>query len=123
MATERQNTSHLGSRGWRLFRLLEILLPLATAGCAGQGLLYTRVVSPYSNDFHATPAGSKTCRVNEHALKEPFTKLEVSATFMTGIVKQAAYAAGMTNLYYADMETLSILMGIYERKTLILCGD
>ena len=101
MATERQNTAHLGSRGWRLFRLLEILLPLATAGCAGQGLLYTRVVSPYSNDFHATPTGSKTCRVNE----------------------QAAYAAGMTNLYYADMETVSILKGIYERKTLILCGD
>jgi len=123
MATERQNTPRLGRRGWQLFRPLGALLSLATAGCAGQGLLYTRVVSPYSQDFHGTSTGSKTCRVNEHNLKEPFTSVDVSVLFSTSVVAEAAQAAGMTNLYYADLETLSVLKGIYERKTLIRCGD
>jgi len=38
-------------------------------------------------------------------------------------VEEAARAAGITNLYYADIETLSILKGVYARKTLILCDD
>ena len=123
MATERQKTKTPGSSRQRFFRLLGTLLSLATAGCAGQGLLYTRIVSPYSQDFHGTPAGSKTCRVNEHTLKEPFTSVNVSVLFSTSVVKTAAHAAGITNLYYADVETLSVLHGIYKRQTLILCGD
>ena len=39
------------------------------------------------------------------------------------LAEEAARTAGMTNIYYADLETLSVLRGIYEKKTLILCGD
>jgi hypothetical protein len=107
----------------RLFRLLVAMLSLATAGCAGQGMLYTRVVSPYSTDFHATPAGSKTCRVNEYILKDPVGGTHVSVDYTLRVVQKAAREAGITNLYYADLETFSILQGIYTRKTLILSGD
>ena len=107
----------------RLLRMLVTMLSLATAGCVGQGLLYTRVVSPYSHDFHATPTGGKTCRVNEHIFREPFSRTNVSVSFTSRVVEQAARAAGMTNLYYADLETLSVLNGVYQRKALILCGD
>jgi len=123
MAIDRQNTPCLEGSGLRLFGVLVAMLSVATAGCVGQGMLYTRVVSPYSSDFHNTPAGCKACRVNEHAIKEPFTGANVSVTFTAHIVEEAARTAGMTNLYYADMETLSILNGIYKRKTLIICGD
>ena len=107
----------------RCLQMLVVLLGLAATGCVGRGMIYTRVVSPYSNDFCATPTGSKTCRVNEHILREPFTRADVSVSFTSRVVEQAAHSAGMTNLYYADLETFSILKGIYERKTLILCGD
>jgi hypothetical protein len=107
----------------QLFRLLVAALPLVMVGCAGQGLLYTRVVSPYSNDFRGTPIGSKTCRVNEHTIREPITGSNVSVDFTSSVVQKSACEAGITNLYYADIETLSILKGIYERKTLIICGD
>ena len=60
----------------RLFRMFVTMLSLATAGCVGQGLLYTRVVKPYSSDFRGTPAGGKTCRVNEHILREPFSRAD-----------------------------------------------
>lgn len=107
----------------RLVRLLVAMLGLATAGCAGQGMLYTRVVNPYSHDFHATPVGAKTCRVNEHVLRDPVGGTHVSIDFTLRVVQEAAREAGITHLYYADLETLSILSGMYQRKTLILCGD
>ena len=108
----------------RLVRLLMMaLLSLVTAGCVGQGLIYSRVVKPYSRDFHDTPVGSKTCRVNEHIVREPFSRADVSVSFTSRVVEEAARTAGMTHLYYADLETLRIFKGIYERKTLILCGD
>jgi len=123
MATNRQKETRHGRSVMRLLRMLFTTLSLATAGCAGEGLLYTRVVSPYSNDFHSTPTGTKTCRVNEHIFREPFTSTDVSVNFTSSIVEEATRTTGMTNLYYADIETLSILNGIYQRKTLILCGD
>ena len=104
-------------------RILVTMLSLAMAGCAGQGILYTKVIEPYSRDFKNTPTGGKTCRVKEHVLKEPISGAGVSVTLTSRIVKEASCMAGMTNLYYADIETLSVLNGIYQRKTLILCGD
>ena len=107
----------------RLSGMLAALMGLATAGCVGSGLLYTRVVRPYSRDFHDTPTGTKTCRLNEHTMREPFSGARVSVSVTTRVVAEAARTAGITNLYYADIETLSILAGVYEKKTLILCGD
>ena len=103
--------------------LAALLLSLATIGCVGQGLLYTRVVRPYAPDFHDTPTGSKECRVNEHVLREPISGAGISVSFTLRVLEQAARDAGITNLCHADIETLSILNGIYEKKALILYGD
>jgi hypothetical protein len=123
MATDSQSYTHHEQGDWILFRILIAVLALAMSGCAGQGALYTRVITPYSIDFRSTPIGGKTCRVNEHVLKEPFSGAGISASFTSRIVEEAAHTAGITNLYYADLETLSFLKGVYQRKTLILCGD
>jgi len=123
MATNRQDTSRHGRIGLLLVRMLIPVMGLMTAGCAGQGFLYTRVITPYSHDFHNTPTGLKTCRVNEHVLKEPVSGAGISVSFTSRVAEEAARAAGITNLYYADIETISILKGVYARKTLILCGD
>lgn len=93
------------------------------AGCAGQGLLYTRVVEPYSTDFDATPSGSRTCRLDEHFIREPVSGARVSVRFTWRALQEAACEAGITNLCYADVETLSFLNGLYERRTLILSGE
>lgn len=123
MATDSQGHAHHAQRGLCPSRVLVAVLALVMSGCAGQGVLYTRVISPHSLDFRNAPIGSKTCRINEHILKEPFSGAGLSASFTSRIVEEAAHTAGITNLYYADLETLSILKGIYQRKTLILCGD
>ncbi|MEI7435643.1 MAG: hypothetical protein WCL16_02405 [bacterium] len=125
MATnrQRQKASRSGESGMRFFSMFVVMLSLAAAGCVGSGLLYTRVVKPYSYDFDGTPTGVKICRVNEHMLREPITRANLSVSFTSRIVEQASRAAGITNLYFADIETLSVLKGIYVKKTLIIHGD
>lgn len=103
--------------------LVLVLGLMMTAGCAGRGILYTQVVRPYTRDYSCTPTGVKSCRVNEHTLREPFSGADVSVSVTTRVLVDAAHAAGMTHFYYADLETLSILNGIYERQTVILHGD
>jgi hypothetical protein len=107
----------------RLLGMLLVALSAATAGCSGRGLLYTQVVSPYLTEYHDTPVGSKSCRVREHTLREPVTGYNLSVAFSLPVLQRAARQAGLTQLYYVDEETLSVLLGIYERKTLILYGD
>ena len=123
MATNRQSVPPLGTGGRPFLGALVAVLTLAMSGCVGTGLIYTRVTRPYSRNFQGTPAGTKTCRVNEHILREPFSGASMSLSFTTRVAEEAARTAGMTNIYYADLETLSVLRGIYEKKTLILCGD
>ena len=107
----------------RRIALLAVLLCAGAAGCAGRGLVFTRVVEPYLTDFRNTAVGSKSCRVNEHTLREPVSGYNVSVTYSLPALQKAARDAGIEKLSHADLETLSILDGIYERKTLILYGD
>lgn len=95
----------------------------ATTGCVGPGLLYTRVVTPYTRDFRDTPVGTKVCRVDEHRLREPVSGAGVSVSFTSRVLQEVALEAGITNLCHADLSTFSILNGIYEKKTLLLYGD
>ena len=107
----------------RLLGMVAALLWVGTAGCLERGLLYTQVVEPYLPDFRDTPVGSKSCRVKEHTLKEPVSGYNLSVAFSLPALQRAARQAGITKLYHVDEETLSVLLGIYERKTLILYGD
>lgn len=104
--------------------LLACILPaLLGSACVARGRVYTRVVEPYTKDFHETPVGDKTCRVSEHLVKEPVSGAGVSASWTTRAIAEAACREGITNLYYVDVETLSILNSLYRRRTLILYGD
>jgi len=99
--------------------LLLFLLP----GCVTKGLLYTRVTEPATLDFHKTPVGSKRILVRSFRVQEPVTGYGVSAEWEAYPLKDAALHAGITNLYFADRQTLSILNGIYRSRTLIVYGD
>ncbi len=107
----------------RKLKIFAMTLLLFCMGCVAQGRLFTRVVTPYSSDFNCTPVGGKTFRVVEHQLKEPYTGAGVSATWTSRVLAEAARNSGITNIYYADLETFSILNGIYLKKTLIIYGD
>ncbi len=81
-------------------------------------MLYHAVTLPATVEFHHTPVGSKSC-----ALVNRKIEYRVSVEWDAGRVKDLALQAGMTNVYFADIRTVSMLRGVYRQKTLIVYGD
>ena len=102
--------------------MLAVLL-LLLSGCVSRPMLYSHVTEPATKKFQQTPVGSKQCLVHGYRVREPFTGHGISAEWDTHYLNQVALQAGITNVYYADIETLSIFFQIYQRRTLIIYGD
>lgn len=96
---------------------------MVLAGCIMQGRLFTNVTEPLSWDFDNTPLGTKTCVVKNYRLKEPVSRFNVSAEWTRGEIVEAAQQAGISRVYYVDMHTFSVLLGVYRRKEIIVYGD
>jgi hypothetical protein len=56
-------------------------------------------------------------------IKEPFTRANLSVLWTDRDVSEALRHAGISEIRYADLETLSVLNGIYARRRLIFYGD
>ncbi len=104
------------------------LLSLALLGGAGcfspRGVLFTYTTMPYELPTDQTVRGaSKRCVVDITQIKEPFTRAGLSVMWTSQAVMEAAGRAGMTELRYADLQTLSIANGTYLRQRLIFYGE
>ena len=107
-----------------MIRVLTIFLILLTAqGCAIQGRLYSNLTEPYSKNFNKTPIGTKTCVIKDHRLREPISNYNFSAEWTNETIAAAAEKAGLSEIYYADIHTFSLLFEIYRKRTLILYGE
>lgn len=93
------------------------------AGCMRQGWIYSHTTEPYTESFCQTPVGSKRTVVEDFKVREPVSGYGISAEWGIRAVRDAACAAGMTNIYYADIETLSILSDLFRRRRLIVYGE
>ncbi|MDX9868932.1 MAG: hypothetical protein RBT78_13520 [Kiritimatiellia bacterium] len=101
------------------------LLLLGAGGCfTPRGWLFTRATVPYYLP-HEGPRqrAEKFCKVNITRLKEPLTRANLSVMWTDRAVAEAMSEAGMTELRYADLEILSILNSVYERRRLIFYGE
>lgn len=101
------------------------LLLLGTCGCfTPRGYLFTRATAPYFLPYENTVSrASKSCVVDITQLKEPFTRANLSVIWTDRAVTDAMAKAGMTEVRYADLQTLSILNSVYERRRLIFYGE
>jgi len=115
-----KNTLHPGT----CLLALALCGPLVlSVGCMDGGGLWAKTIKPYSTDFHNTPVGSKHCVLSEYEFREPISGYGVSADVNFSAVRLAAQNAGITNIYYVDLDTLSIAGGTYLRKRLVVYGD
>lgn len=105
--------------------LISGMLVLCLAGCSmsGPGRLYSNVTLPFSKDFNNTPKGSKQCILTDHRIKEPASGYGMTVEWSTNQIQAAAREAGIENVYYMDIHTISYVLGIYTRRELIIYGD
>ncbi len=106
-------------------RVLACALMLGTCGCfAPQGYLFTNTTVPYAVPGETSVrVGTKSCHVNITQIKEPFSRLNLSVMWSDRAVAEAMSKAGMTDLHYADVQTLSVMNKVYERRRLVFYGE
>lgn len=112
--------------GTELKNGLLFALLLGACGCfSPKGYLFTRTTVPYTLPYETAGkrVGTKSCRVDTTQITEPFTRTNLSVMWTQRAVAAALKRAGMSEVRYADLETLSILNSSYERRRLVFYGE
>lgn len=100
------------------------LLLLAQGCFAPRGYLFTRTTEPYYLPHDAPVArGAKRCSIDITQVKEPFSRANISVIWTNREVEEAARRAGLSELRYADLHTLSFVNGVYMRRRLVFYGE
>ena len=109
----------------RLRTGLLLLTLLVTSGCfSPTGYLFTYSTIPYALPYdHVISKASKKCVVDITQLKEPFSQANLSVVWTSRAAAEAAARAGLKDLRYADLQTLSIMNGTYLRRRLVFYGE
>jgi hypothetical protein len=101
---------------------MKSLLLLILAGALLSGCLYVHTVDPLTTDMHQTPTGTveKTGTAEVIAFP-PFLGSYPLIAWGKAAIGEVAKKEAMTEVYYADVETFSILR-IYNRYTVHVYG-
>jgi len=87
------------------------------------GLLYKKVVEVHSTDFNKTPVGSKSAILDRHMVTQIGGDFNFSAEWDSNKINEITRRTGIREIYYTDIETTSVLLGLYRRKRIIIHGD
>ena len=104
----------LGVRG-----LLFTGLVLGSSGC---GIIYTSTTQPLVTNMRATPRGITKGTGSTKLVTLPTAPVNLSAGWSSRAIGEAAARANLKEIYYADVHTLSILLGLWEKKTVEVYG-
>lgn len=96
---------------------------LLACGCMLRGGLYSSVTRPLTKEFSDTPVGSRRCVIKSHRIREPITRVGVSAEWDSRIINAALRDAGITNVHFADQHTTAYFFNLYRRREIIFYGD
>jgi len=88
-----------------------------------RGGLYSSVTRPLSKEFNETQVGSKSCTIESHRIREPLTRVGVSAEWDSRIINEVFRQSGMTNVHFADQHTTTYFFNLYRRREIIFYGD
>jgi len=106
---------------WRICGLL-LLMGLLGPGCLVTGFLYTNTTRPLTTNMAATPRGEVSGQAGSKHLQEPVTGIGLSAEWDGRAIAQAALRAGLSEVYLADLHTVSILGGLWRQQTICVWG-
>ncbi len=101
---------------------LIFFIGLTCAGCS-RGLIYTNVTVPLVTNMDKTPRGTRLVTIDTRGMKEPVTGIGINAQWNSRAIGDAAKQFGLRRSYYADMNTFSILGGIWQKQTVRVWGE
>ena len=104
------------ARGLRLIAVG--LLGACLSGC-GLGLIYTHITVPLDLNVEDTPVPPNDGGDSDWKTLQYFV---IRFDWNSAAIVDAAHAAGLTTIYYADMEILSVFFGLWEQRTAIVYG-
>lgn len=96
---------------------------LCSSGCV-VGLLYHDVTTPLTVDMNRTPnlAAAKTAESAHQRASEPFTGLNIRVEVSSYAIGDAAKRGDISEIHYADVRQQSVLLGLWQQKTVIVKG-
>jgi hypothetical protein len=107
----------------RIFRfvvLTSLLLPIS--GCV-YGFVYTDVTEPVSENMLSNLRATRSVQGNRQELKEPFSGGGIRVMWASNGIGDVAKSQGLSRIHYADIRTISVLGGIWKRRTVIVHGE
>ncbi len=90
---------------------------LLFSGC-GIGLIYTHKVEPLNPNMHRT----EMARTSGQGDIKQIALYGISVTWDDDSIGSIARERGLTELYYADREILSVMFGIWKQETIHVYG-
>ena len=97
---------------------LAALAALFIAGCS-QGIIYTHTFQPLTTDFKRAPVTASGQEGDIKHLQIPFTPIGIA--WDSAAIGDIAKKHGMSEVYYADLEMLRILL-VWNRYTVHVYG-
>ena len=64
----------------------------------------------------------RSTTIEKQRITEPFTGLAITVEVDSIAIGDAMKQTKLNEIYYADLRTVSVLFGIYQKKTLIAVG-
>ncbi len=99
-------------------RFIVLLWVISVQGCT-QGLLYTHTTEPFTNDFRSTQNNSNA-KNGEGSTKH--IDIQLQAKWDSNGIGEIAKKNGIDEVDYADIETISVLFGIWEQQYVHVYG-
>ncbi len=102
-------------------RLIKVIFfALTVFSLEGCGIIYTSTTKPYVLNMQQTPVSEKNSRLSSKVISIPTTQL--SAGWDNRAIGEIAKNAGITEIYYADVHTFSVLAGLWSEQQIIVYG-
>jgi hypothetical protein len=97
-------------------------LPLWLSACA-PGFIYTDITSPLGRNMHGTKITDKSGTSGGFQVNVPLDRANLSGSWAGLAVADAAKNGGITKVSYGDERLISILGGLFSRRTVTVYGE
>jgi hypothetical protein len=99
-----------------------ILAALSCAACA-PGLIYTNITEPLVVNMQNTPSATGTGYSETKHIELPASAIRISAEWDSRAIGDAARQAGLKTVHFADLQTVSVLGGVWMQQRIHVWGE